>query len=126
MIAHFFHLSLNDTVWALRVTTFVLPTLVGLLTYRVCLDLQRIRRPREQRRRAVVRWTEGRFFEVRPERPAPAEDGLAPTGVSNVVVSADEALRWVTGSISRRACRSWPAAPASTCSGWKRTAGRGW
>lgn len=55
--AKFFTVSLNAMVWTWRVAQFVVPTIIGLVTYWVCRDLQRVPPRRRQRRSAAVELT---------------------------------------------------------------------
>jgi ubiquinol-cytochrome c reductase cytochrome b subunit len=47
-----FNLSYTTQVWIFRVAIWVLPVVVGLIAYRVCIELQRGERVESQRRRA--------------------------------------------------------------------------
>lgn len=55
VIANFFRISLNDTVWAFRVALVALPPIVAAIAYRVCKDLQEVPERRRLRRPARVR-----------------------------------------------------------------------
>jgi ubiquinol-cytochrome c reductase cytochrome b subunit len=47
-----FHLSYTAEIWAYRVLVWVVPVIVGLISYRVCIELQRGERVERDRRRA--------------------------------------------------------------------------
>ena len=42
VLAHWFSMSLNQTVWAFRIALVCVPPIVGALTYGVCKDLQKV------------------------------------------------------------------------------------
>jgi ubiquinol-cytochrome c reductase cytochrome b subunit len=40
VLANFFQVSLNEVLWTFRVLVFVVPVVVGVLTHRICLEMQ--------------------------------------------------------------------------------------
>jgi ubiquinol-cytochrome c reductase cytochrome b subunit len=40
VLANYFHVSLNATLWFFRVATFVVPVICGAATYQLCLEMQ--------------------------------------------------------------------------------------
>jgi ubiquinol-cytochrome c reductase cytochrome b subunit len=85
VLSNFLHISLNDTVLALRIAVFTIPLLVALATVRICRDLQGIPPRRRRAQRAQVRMSDGDHYEVFLEQ-VEHEAGLAPTGVPDHIV----------------------------------------
>jgi ubiquinol-cytochrome c reductase cytochrome b subunit len=85
IIAQAFDLSINAITWFLRVTIFVLPPIVFIITKRVCLGLQRRDRDKllhgyESGR--VLRLPHGEFIEV--HQPLPVKDLAVITGKTDI------------------------------------------
>jgi ubiquinol-cytochrome c reductase cytochrome b subunit len=53
VLANYFHVSLNVTLWFFRVATLVIPIIVAFVTYRLCLEMQGVHGI-GQRKRAVI------------------------------------------------------------------------
>jgi ubiquinol-cytochrome c reductase cytochrome b subunit len=53
VLANYFHLSLNFTLWAFRILTAVVPIVVAFVTYRLCVEMQGVQGV-GQRKRALV------------------------------------------------------------------------
>ena len=62
VLAHFFGMSLNQTLWGFRVAAICVPPIVGLLTCRVCDDLQKVPERRRLRQPARVMMTDTRAY----------------------------------------------------------------
>lgn len=75
VIANFFRMSLNETLWAFRAAVVGVPPVVGLLTYGVCKDLQKVPERRRLHQPAHVRMTESRAFVATIEEFRPDGNG---------------------------------------------------
>jgi len=53
VLANFFHISLNEVLWAFRFLVVIVPIIVGFVTYRICLEMQGVHGI-GQRKRAVI------------------------------------------------------------------------
>ncbi|MGH8981224.1 MAG: cytochrome bc1 complex cytochrome b subunit [Acidimicrobiales bacterium] len=89
VISKFFHLSLNQAVWSFRAATVGIPPIIGLLTYRICKDLQKVPDRRKLRQPARVRMTESRFYVATIEAYAPDRDEM-PLATPDVIVQSGE------------------------------------
>jgi ubiquinol-cytochrome c reductase cytochrome b subunit len=99
VIANFFHLSLNNVLWAMRVLVIITPLIAYPLTYKICLELQGIKRGGKRKTPNVVtRSVEGEYIAtptptysedadhelhatpvptfIEDESPSPAESGV--------------------------------------------------
>ncbi|MHB2028041.1 MAG: cytochrome bc1 complex cytochrome b subunit [Acidimicrobiales bacterium] len=73
VIANFFHLSLNEVLWAMRVLVIVLPFIAYPVTYRICKEMQGFRGAGKRKtHNIVVRTEEGEY--VATATPAYSED----------------------------------------------------
>jgi len=54
VLANFFHVSLNVTLWFFRIAVFVVPLIVGFATWRICLEMQGAGHGIGKRKRALV------------------------------------------------------------------------
>jgi ubiquinol-cytochrome c reductase cytochrome b subunit len=69
VIANFFHISLQTVLWAMRVLVIISPLIAYPLTYKICLELQGIKRGGKRKTPNVVtRSVEGEYIAT----PAPA------------------------------------------------------
>jgi ubiquinol-cytochrome c reductase cytochrome b subunit len=75
VLANFFHVSLNQTLVVFRFAVFVVPIVVGLVTWRVCIEMQRGGSRIGLRKRAVIisRTAEGEYLSS-PTAPRPGDD----------------------------------------------------
>jgi ubiquinol-cytochrome c reductase cytochrome b subunit len=83
VLANFFQISLNTVLWFFRVAVFVIPTVVGLFTYRICLDMSGVAGIGKRKRAVVVsRSAEGEYATT-PTAPRPGDghEELAPEPV---------------------------------------------
>jgi len=87
VLANYFHLSLNLVLWAFRILLFVVPIVVGLVTYRICLEMQGVHGIGKRKRAQIVYRSEhGEYSTVaaaaRPDdvheelHPAPVPDRI--------------------------------------------------
>ena len=73
VLANYFRLSLNFVLWAFRVLTFVVPIVVGFVTYGICKEMQGVRGIGKRKRAVVVhRSAEGEYTTV-PTPPRPGD-----------------------------------------------------
>ncbi len=89
VIANFFRMSLNQTVWAFRIATIGVPPIIGLITYRVCKDLQKTPERRRMRQPARVRLNETRVYVATVEAFEPEGDER-PVATPDVVLGPAE------------------------------------
>jgi ubiquinol-cytochrome c reductase cytochrome b subunit len=91
VLANYFGISLNVVLWFFRIAVFVVPAIVGLFTYRICLELSGA--PRVGRRRpplVVARTAGGEYTAVPAEtRPGDGHTELDPVPVPDFIL--DEA-----------------------------------
>jgi ubiquinol-cytochrome c reductase cytochrome b subunit len=73
VLANFFNVSLNAVLWTFRILVFVMPILVGFITWKICLELQHGGAGLGQRKRAMIvsRTASGEYVAV----PAEARPG---------------------------------------------------
>ncbi|HEY3843712.1 MAG TPA: cytochrome bc complex cytochrome b subunit [Acidimicrobiales bacterium] len=83
VLANYFHLSLNLVLWSFRILFFVVPIVVGFVTYRICLELQGVQGGGKRKRAVIVRRSdEGEYSTVTAEpRPDDEHTELHPTPV---------------------------------------------
>jgi ubiquinol-cytochrome c reductase cytochrome b subunit len=93
VLANFFHVSLNATLWFFRIAVIVVPILAGLVTHRICLEMQGVRGiGKRKRANIVIRTATGEYVttpvplhpgddhhELEPE-PVPTHIELEPVG----------------------------------------------
>ena len=73
VIANFFHLSLNQVLWGLRILVVILPIVAYPLTYKICKELQGVRGAGKRKTPNIVsRTAEGEY--VATPTPAYGED----------------------------------------------------
>jgi ubiquinol-cytochrome c reductase cytochrome b subunit len=87
VIANFFHLSLNTVLWAMRVLVIVTPLIAYPLTYKICLELQGIKRGGKRKTPNVVtRSVEGEYIATpTPTYSEDEEHELHPTPVPTFI-----------------------------------------
>jgi ubiquinol-cytochrome c reductase cytochrome b subunit len=87
VIANFFHLSLNTVLWAMRVLVIVTPLIAYPLTYKICLELQGIKRGGKRKTPNVVtRSVEGEYIATpTPIYSEDEEHELHPTPVPTFI-----------------------------------------
>src|SRR5271170_2972159 len=60
VLANYFHVSLNFVLWAFRVLTFVVPVVVGFVTYGICREMQGVQGIGKRKRAVIVHRSAGR------------------------------------------------------------------
>jgi ubiquinol-cytochrome c reductase cytochrome b subunit len=97
VMANFFHVSLNATLWFFRIAVIVVPIIAGLVTYQLCREMQGVRGIGKRKRSVIVRRSaEGEYStvtaapradderaELDPE-PVPARIDIEPLGNGGV------------------------------------------
>ncbi|HEY1653290.1 MAG TPA: cytochrome bc complex cytochrome b subunit [Acidimicrobiales bacterium] len=69
VLANFFHVSLNETLWFFRFAIFVIPAIAGLVTYQLCKEMQGVHGIGKRKRAVIVRRSvEGEYSTV-PSAP---------------------------------------------------------
>jgi ubiquinol-cytochrome c reductase cytochrome b subunit len=83
VLANYFHVSLNEVLWFFRVAVIVVPIVVGVVTWRICIELQHVPGALKRKRAMVVsRTPEGEYVAVpAPERPGDVREELEPEPV---------------------------------------------
>ena len=65
VLANFFHVSLNATLWFFRIAVFVIPIIAGLVTYQLCKEMQGVHGIGKRKRAVIVRRSaEGEYSTV--------------------------------------------------------------
>lgn len=91
--ASFFHLTLNDMVWAYRVAQFVVPTIAGIVAYFVCRDLQKVPPRRHRRQPMAVELVQGSYRAVLDGPELAEEPDPAPIRTPDAVLIPDDGNR---------------------------------
>ncbi len=83
VLANYFHVSLNEVLWFFRVTVIVVPIVVGVITWKICIELQHVPGAVKRKRAMVVsRTPEGEYVAApAPERPGDEHHELEPEPV---------------------------------------------
>ena len=83
VLANFFHVSLNEVLWFFRVGVIVVPIVVGVVTWRICVELQHTPGAVKRKRPMVVSRTETGEYVAVPadERPGDQHVELTPEPV---------------------------------------------
>jgi ubiquinol-cytochrome c reductase cytochrome b subunit len=72
VIANFFHVSLESTLWAMRILVFILPIIAYPLTYKICKEMQGFRGAGKRKTPNIVsRTAEGEYVAT----PTPSYGG---------------------------------------------------
>ena len=87
VLAKFFTISLNDTVWAFRVAQFLLPAIIGIVTYFACRSLQRVPPRRHLRQPAAVELHADGTYHAVFDGPPLEEEEAAPIETPDAVVA---------------------------------------
>jgi ubiquinol-cytochrome c reductase cytochrome b subunit len=74
VVANFLHVSLEGTLWAMRILTIITPFIVYFFTFQICKELQKAPDATKRKRANVVKRTaQGEYItEKAPERPGDA------------------------------------------------------
>ncbi len=110
VLANYFHLSLNFTLWAFRVLTVVIPIVVAFVTYRLCVEMQGVQGVGKRKRALVLsRSATGEYSTVssapRPDdehtelhpAPVPARIDIEPLVTTSAAVEAANGASSPTG-----------------------------
>jgi ubiquinol-cytochrome c reductase cytochrome b subunit len=74
VLANFFHVSLNATLWFFRIAIFVVPIVAALVTYQICLEMQGVHGIGKRKRAVIVtRSAQGEYSTV-PSAPRPDDE----------------------------------------------------
>jgi ubiquinol-cytochrome c reductase cytochrome b subunit len=74
VLANFFHVSLNATLWFFRIATFVIPAIAAFVTYQMCKEMQGVHGVGKRKRAVVVqRSAQGEYSTV-PTAPRPDDE----------------------------------------------------
>jgi len=74
VMANFFHVSLNATLWFFRIAVIVVPIVAGLVTYQLCREMQGVHGIGKRKRAVIVRRSaEGEYTTV-PAAPRPGDE----------------------------------------------------
>src|ERR1700728_5033911 len=73
VLANFFQVSLNEVLWTFRILVFVVPIVVGVFTWRICIEMQGGGADIGKRKRAVL-MTRSATGEYRTAETAPQPD----------------------------------------------------
>jgi ubiquinol-cytochrome c reductase cytochrome b subunit len=74
VLANFFHVSLNATLWFFRIAIFVVPIVAALVTYQLCLEMQGVHGIGKRKRAVIVsRSAQGEYSTV-PSAPRPDDE----------------------------------------------------
>jgi ubiquinol-cytochrome c reductase cytochrome b subunit len=91
VLANFLHLSLNAVLWSMRALVLVIPVVAGLVTWKMCLEMQDVPTVGSRKRALIVsRDVDGHYFsEVANPRTGDQSEELAPTHVPDFIVTGD-------------------------------------
>ena len=71
VLANFFKVSLNATLWFFRIAVIVVPIIAGLVTYQLCKEMQGVHGIGKRKRAVIVRRSaQGEYSTVRVRSPA--------------------------------------------------------
>jgi ubiquinol-cytochrome c reductase cytochrome b subunit len=74
VLANFFHVSLNATLWFFRIAIFVIPAIAAMVTYQLCREMQGVHGIGKRKRAVIVRRSaEGEYSTV-PSAPRPDDE----------------------------------------------------
>jgi ubiquinol-cytochrome c reductase cytochrome b subunit len=92
VVANFFHVSLEGTLWAMRILTFAVPVVVYFLTAKICQELQQAPGAGKRKRANVVLRTPAGEYrtEAAPARPGDEHVELEAEPVPDLIDLGDE------------------------------------
>ena len=73
VLANFFQISLNEVLWFFRIAVFVVPIIVGFVTWRICLEMQGVHGVGKRKRALVVSRTDSGEYLAVPSDPRPGD-----------------------------------------------------
>jgi ubiquinol-cytochrome c reductase cytochrome b subunit len=71
VLANFFHVSLNATLWFFRIATFVIPIIAALVTYQLCKEMQGVHGIGKRKRAVIVTRSAEGAYATEPTDPRP-------------------------------------------------------
>ncbi len=71
VLANFFHVSLNATLWFFRIAVIVVPIIVGLVSYQMCKEMQGVHGIGKRKRAVVVHRSADGAYSTTPTAPRP-------------------------------------------------------
>jgi ubiquinol-cytochrome c reductase cytochrome b subunit len=71
VLANFFHVSLNATLWFFRIATFVIPVIAALVTYQLCREMQGVHGVGKRKRSVIVTRSAEGAYATEPTDPRP-------------------------------------------------------
>ncbi len=71
VLANFFHVSLNATLWFFRIAVFVVPIIAGLVAYQLCKEMQGVQGIGQRKRAVIVRRSAQGEYSTVPAAPRP-------------------------------------------------------
>ena len=66
VLANFFHISLNEVLWFFRIAIFVVPVIAGLVTWRICIEMQHASGIGKRKRAVIVSRSEPGEYTTTP------------------------------------------------------------
>ena len=74
VMANFFHVSLNATLWFFRVAVIVVPIIAGFVTYQLCREMQGVHGIGKRKRAVIVRRSAQGEYTTVPAAPRPDDE----------------------------------------------------
>jgi ubiquinol-cytochrome c reductase cytochrome b subunit len=74
VMANFFHVSLNATLWFFRIAVVVVPIVAGLVTYQICREMQGVHGIGKRKRAVIVRRSAQGEYTTVPAPPRPDDE----------------------------------------------------
>ena len=74
VLANFFKVSLNATLWFFRIAVFVVPIIAGLVTYQLCREMQGVHGIGKRKRAVIVRRSADGEYSTVPAAPRPDDE----------------------------------------------------
>jgi ubiquinol-cytochrome c reductase cytochrome b subunit len=74
VLANFFHVSLNATLWFFRIAIFVIPAIAAAVTYQLCKEMQGVHGIGKRKRAVIVRRSAQGEYSTVPSEPRPDDE----------------------------------------------------
>ncbi len=74
VLANFFHVSLNVTLWFFRFAIFVIPAIAAAVTYQLCKEMQGVHGVGKRKRAVIVRRSADGSYSTVPTAPRPDDE----------------------------------------------------
>ena len=74
VLANFFKVSLNATLWFFRIAIFVVPIITALVTYQLCREMQGVHGIGKRKRAVIVRRSVDGEYSTVPSAPRPDDE----------------------------------------------------